>query len=304
MESDVHVHTGSTDHVYEAGSDSQMQAITSGFTDDRRSGCSTVRLFGTQYFHAKTSDGGDLWLTDWGWPWKEHLSPEAWYRGGQYTKHGARLGYSTGCVYKLVVSAGARRLAFVVKISRVAQPVITGGLLPSANAARTSFSSPFEEIGQLNLLRASNAPREYLFTKRPLGVFSPGARVPSWMFDRIPHEFTLAARRLAADGCHYPSDDTSRLEPDRDYLTLFSWVVGYNLEELVALGRISIDEMKSIDLEVRLRLERLGFVVTDHKPNHVIVRLDEGGVPLRRRGRLVVALADFELLEQSATRAR
>jgi hypothetical protein len=118
------------------------------------------------------------------------------------------------------------------------------------------------------------------------------------MLDRVPYEFSLAARRLANDNSRYPSDQDSRLEVDRDYWTLFSWVVGYNLEELVALGRISIREMKALDREVRLRLEGLGFVVADHKPNHVIVRLDQQGVPRRRRGELVAALADFELLEQ------
>jgi hypothetical protein len=118
------------------------------------------------------------------------------------------------------------------------------------------------------------------------------------MLDRTPHEFSLAARRLALDSSRYPSDLSTKLEADRDYLTLFSWVVGYNLEELVAIGRISVGEMNAIDREVRLRLDGLGFAVADHKPNHVIVRLSKQGVPRRRGGRLVVALADFELLEK------
>jgi hypothetical protein len=120
------------------------------------------------------------------------------------------------------------------------------------------------------------------------------------MLDRVSHEFTLAARRMEFDGSRLPQDASSKLELDRDYLTMFSWVVGHNLEELLARGQISRSEMHAVDKEVRQRLDKLGFVVTDHKPNHIIVRLDKRGLPRRRNGRLVVALADFELLEQSS----
>jgi hypothetical protein len=118
------------------------------------------------------------------------------------------------------------------------------------------------------------------------------------MLDRVPHEFHLAAKRIELDRTRFISDGTSKLDPNRDYLTLFSWVVGLNLEELLLSGKISRSEMNAIDYEVRQRLERLGFVVADHKPNHIIVRLDKRGLPRRRKGKWVVALADFELLEQ------
>ncbi len=275
-----------------------MLALSSNFATDRGISYSMVRLFGTQYYHQKTVDGGDLWLTEFGWSWRNHLIPEVWFQNGKFTNHGTRLGFSTGHVYRMESQVARRKLSFVVKISRVAQKLPSSGLLQSTAVARTSFSSPFEEIGQLSLLRASEARRQYLFTKRPLGVFSPGNRLPGWMLDRSPHEFSLAARRLASDSSRYPSDLNSKLEPDRDYFTLFSWVHGYNLEELVARGLISIGEMNALDREVRIRLEGLGFVVADHKPNHIIVRLSERGVPRRRRGQLVAALADFELLEQ------
>jgi hypothetical protein len=118
------------------------------------------------------------------------------------------------------------------------------------------------------------------------------------MLDRVAYEFNLAAKRMELDDTRVISDHASLLDPNRDYLTLFSWVVGLNLEELLLMGRISRAELNVIDHEVRQRLERLGFVVADHKPNHIIVRLDKQGMPRRRNGKLVVALADFELLEQ------
>lgn len=258
---------------------------------------SVIRAFGTTYLHEVTADGGDLWLTEGGWPWRDHLLPERWYDNGAYTKSGRRLQYSTGHVYKVSVTVGTRTLAFVTKLSRVAQRVSSSGLIASNAEPRTSFSSPFEEVGQLGLLRSSDAPKRYLFTKRPLAIFSPGARVPAWMLDRIGHEFSRAARRVNADARQRNGAEALTLEADRDYFTLFAWVNGYNLQELVQMGRISLAEMHQIDQEVCLRLKTLGFSVADHKPDHIIVRLDPDGNPRRRHGKLVVALADFELLE-------
>jgi hypothetical protein len=261
-------------------------------------GYSTVRAFEVDYFHRKTSGDGDLWLTREAWPWRELVAPERWYEDGEYTKHGVRLGFSTGHVYRLKVTEGPRSLSFVVKTSRVAQRVSSSGLLGQRLDARGTFPSPFEELGQLSCLRSGDAKHLYLFTKRPLGVFSPGRHIPSWMLDRVPYEFNMAAARATRDARRYGPEQATSLEPDRDYFTLFAWVHGFNLEELVKMGRISLSEMRAIDEEVRERLQTLGFFVADHKPNHVIVRLDEHGAPRRRRGKLVVALADFELLEE------
>lgn len=260
---------------------------------------SLAKAFGTEYVHVKTSDGGDMWLTHWGLPWREHLDPERWYANGAYVTEGTRLPNSTGHVYKLAVTLGTRKLSFVVKLSRVGQRVSSGGLLTEDDGEqRTSFASPFEEIGQLMRLRSSDAPRRYLFSKRPLAVFSPEARVPAWMMDRVPHEFSLAARRLAADAARNAEQDVVRVEGDRDYFTLFGWIHGYNLKELVQTGQMSLEESRKIDDEVRMRMRSAGFAVADHKPDHIIVRLDAAGAPMRRHGKLVAALADFELLEE------
>lgn len=256
-----------------------------------------VAAFGTGYVRHTTPEGGDLWLTQWGLPYREHLMPDHWLCEGSLGKFGQRLGFSTGHVYRFSVTVANRRLKFVAKISRMAQRVASQGLDSAIDESRISFPSPFEEFGQLMALRASSAPVRYLFAKRPLGIYSPAQRVPSWMLDRVPHAFSQIARRHAADAAERGEPQTIFLEADRDYFTLFAWIEGFNLEELVAMGRISRSELAVFDREVRERLIQSGFAVADHKPDHVIVRLDEDGVPRHRNGRLVAALADFELLE-------
>jgi hypothetical protein len=261
-----------------------------------------VAAFGTEYVRCSTPDGGDLWLTKWGLPYRDHLMPDRWLHEGSCAKFGQRLGFSTGCVYKLSVTVGKRRLNFVAKVSRVAQRVASHGLDRVSEGSAISFPSPFEEFGLLMALRASSAPASYLFTKRPLGIFSPGEPIPSWMLDRVPYAFSLIARRHAADAANRGVPQTIFLEPNRDYYTLFAWIDGFNLEELVAMGKISRSELAVLNRQVRKRLTQAGFAVADHKPDHVIVRLDKAGVPRHRNGRLVAALADFELLEVSPRR--
>jgi hypothetical protein len=256
-----------------------------------------VAAFGTEYVHCTTPDGGDLWLTTWGLPYRDHLMPDRWLHEGSCAKFGQRLGFSTGHVYRFSVTVAKRRLKFVAKISRMAQRVASAGIDSAFEEGRTSFPSPFEEFGQLMALRASSAPARYLFAKRPLGIYSPAQRVPSWMLDRVPHAFSLMARRHAADAAERGEPQSIFLEADRDYFTLFGWIDGFNLEELVIMGRISRSELAVLNRDVRERLTQSGFSVADHKPDHVIVRLDESGVPRRRNGRFVAALADFELLE-------
>jgi hypothetical protein len=261
-----------------------------------------VAAFGADYVRCPTPDGGDLWLTKWGLPYRDHLMPDRWFHEGSCAKFGQRLGFSTGHVYRLSVTVANRRLSFVAKVSRMAQRVESHGLDQAIEGSRISFPSPFEEFGQLIALRASSAPAGYLFTKRPLGIFSPGEPIPSWMLDRVPHAFNLIARRHAADAAGRGEPQTIFLEPNREYYTLFAWIEGFNLEELVAMGRISRSELAVLNRQVRERLTQAGFAVADHKPDHVIVRLDKTGVPRHRNGRLVAALADFELLEPAPRR--
>ena len=41
--------------------------------------CSRMSLLGVDYFHIKTRDGGDLYLTHFGVPFWRNLLPENWY---------------------------------------------------------------------------------------------------------------------------------------------------------------------------------------------------------------------------------
>jgi len=46
---------------------------------------------GVEYFHAQTSDGGDLFLTPFGQPYAAHLRPDNWLDAPWFDSHRRRL---------------------------------------------------------------------------------------------------------------------------------------------------------------------------------------------------------------------
>lgn len=258
-----------------------------------------ARVFGVDYAVVKLSDGGELHLTRHGWPLRHRLHPRFWYEGGLFSRIGKRLGYSTGTVYRVPLLSSPRR-DLVVKFTRVGQPV----LLPEGNLSGrvapslpTQFNSPYEEFARLERLRSRRQGFRIL-TKRALGVYVPAKRYANWELGRNEHAFDNLARVQRADQERRGGAHPILLEPDRDYVVLFEWVKGHNLEELMEQGRLDPAQMRALSRVAAEDLGELGFQVLDHKPNHVIVRLKPDGTLVTRRGRLVYALADFELLEE------
>ena len=64
-------------------------------------------LLGVDYFHFKTSDGGDLYLTRFGLPFREHLLPENWYAQEWFEANRERL-QGTSTVYQGADPPGER----------------------------------------------------------------------------------------------------------------------------------------------------------------------------------------------------
>jgi hypothetical protein len=259
-------------------------------------------VLGVTYVHVRTNEGDDLFLTERGWPWVKELLPENWYRNGNYKKLGTRLRFSSGAVYRVPL---VRRLQIVVKFSRIGQYLDAGSLLtaqPSHPDDDPSFLSPFEEIAVLEQLRQSSE-RPRMLTKRALGIFSPANRYEDWQLGRITHHFERHARNVVEGQAERESAQRITLDPNRSYVTLFQWMKGVNLEECVEqqlLDRASVESINRMAVE---DLHRRGFTVLDHKPNHVIVAFTRRGTLLKRHGRVVYGLADFELLTRSEASA-
>jgi len=265
-------------------------------------------VFNVDYAHLRPDKGGDLYVTRYGWPHVACLLPERWYEDHYYSNAGERMRGSTGTVYSVFTSpTGERAVHLIVKFSRMAQhvPLMASDTMPSdvdpEDVAAAVFNSPFEEFGLLMEMRRRPIPdgRPMLLTKRPLGIYVPSRRFPMWQMGRSKSRFHVHEHLLDKDQAGRANP--VKLDIRRDYVMLFGWVNGIDAHRAADEGLLRDDELTTITAEVTEDLAARGFRVLDNKPKHYIVRpRRKAGRLLRRRGRVVYALIDFELLQRTA----
>ena len=281
-------------------------AVPTAFTDlpaDR-----IVRAFGVTYGYVRPPEGGDLYVTRYGWPHLHALLPAQWYVGERYAA-GARLPGGSGHVYRYASPrAGGGTLDLVVKFSRMAQdvPVVVDLAPPEMVTpemiAEARFNSPMEEFGLVEELRARAlaAAGDRILTQQPLAIYAPPATYEEWELGRSASSFSFH-RQLLADGLE-PGHMPIEFDIRRIYVVLYRWIEGRDAQECFESGDLPEDEFLALMPEVSRQLAERGFQVLDNKPRHFILRAAPGGRPglLRRHGRLAYGLVDFELLQRTA----
>ena len=261
-------------------------------------------VYDVPYIEQNFEDGGTMWMTRYGWAWRDHLTPEKWYHEKQYVNHGTRLTRGTGAVYRVSTEGSdGRVLDIVVKFSRFAQDVplhITvtyPGNIPSHLVDNSRFNSPFYEFGQTKAIRMpseNGTPR--IMTGRPLAIYSPPNRYKLWQLGRTQHRFNHYARLLAKDQESVPESQRLKLDMLRQYIVLFSWEKGEDAELAFLAGKLTGDQLFEMTEDVQKLLEQKGFYVLDNKPRHFIVRTRKNGDLLKKDGKIAYSLIDFELL--------
>lgn len=266
-----------------------------------------VRIFGVDYVQLVMPDGGRLFLTRFGWPRLAHLLPQRWYEQKRYLKQGSRLPGATSNVYRVTsYDDEGRPLQVVVKFCRFAQDVplsVRSTIAPAIgddevlDAAR--FNGPFEEFGLLmDLRRGRYGPPELcILTKRPLAIYCPPEQYSQWQLGRNPARFARHQHDLDRDQGR--AGRRVELDSSRLYILLFGWVEGRSAEEFYEEGLITQEEMRALSMRVADELHQKGFTVLDNKPKHFILRRRADGSLLRRDGKLVYLLVDFELLRRT-----
>ena len=271
-----------------------------------------VRAFDVDYGHLRTPDGGDLYVTRFGWPRLAALLPDAWYTNRRYSTEGVPLPGATGRVYRLTsVLPGGRTSDFVVKFSRVAQDVsiIVQTSFPEdvppevIEAAR--FNSPLEEFGLvMELRRGLRGPRNArVHTQFPLAIYVPPEECQPWQLGRSSSTFTTHCRMLAED--QESAVKAIELDIKRMYVLIYGWIEGRDAEQVFLAGEIGEEEFRALTPRVIEELRGCGFRVLDNKAKHFILRKRRDGSMLRDRdGRLAYGLVDFELLQRTEEQRR
>lgn len=262
------------------------------------------RVHGVDYVTVRGLKGGEFFFTRDGWSIAESLLPRHWYQDQRFHRVGRALPGATGSVYRVPVPHPARgEMSIVVKFCRFGQDVglttlgaDTAFPWPERLVDEAEFLGPFEEFGAIDRLRQRARRAPFIATKRPLGIHIPSTRYPGWQLGRAEYRLNRQIGALERDQAGRSPADRVGYDPDRVYVMLYSWIDGLDAEQAAQTGLISREAMVALGREAADAVAAHGFAVLDHKPRHVIVRSRRYGELLRRHGRTVFALVDYELL--------
>jgi hypothetical protein len=227
---------------------------------------SFINVLGVVYFHSKTSDGGDIYLTHFGQPLAHFLQIENWYEKEWFDRFGEKL-QGTSSVHKIPTKPiGGKSLNLVVKNCRVGEnvPLDTHTLMEFINA---EFNSPWEEFSLVMEMRESPLGPAHLSVKTqlPLAIYVPPEKLQLWQTGRSRAKMNKIAVR-------HPGIDLDVL---RQYKLIYQWIEGKNVVEAFEDFEIldaqleralaPITEKAIADLNVK------GYAVADMKPVHIII---------------------------------
>lgn len=261
--------------------------------------------YGVDYAAVQTKEGGDLFVTRWGWSWLGYLRPEAWHGKQLRSGEAERLSDSSGTVYR-IHARGLRPGScrdLVIKHSRMAQQVdllVPPELVdwyPPDLLEHTEFNDPFEEFGLVFALRHTASVRA-LRTKCPLGIYCPPGTRRGWQLGRRDWVMARKAARLRQAQQTRSDLPTLELEAERDYILVYAWLPGESAASLLRSGELTAPELTELVRYVNRDLLDRGFYVLDTNPAHIILRRSRatGRIVQRPSGEPVYALVDFELL--------
>ena len=257
-------------------------------------GATFLRIMGVNYVHLRTADEGDLYVTEHGVPFLDHLQPEMWYEEPWFSQHRERL-QGTSAVYRVktmpVENHAMRDLDIVVKWSRVGQdiPLDTFTMNKAINA---EFNTPFEEFSLVEELRWGRyGPRDLrIIMQKPLAIFAPPERMQLWQTGR-------SRERLLEKVARHPGIEIDIL---RSYILIYAWLKGPNSVEAFASmpyePHRQVQEREMLMQQCNEDLEKKGFMVADNKPTHIILRMDQGKLKTQRDGKPLYGMVDYELL--------
>lgn len=256
-----------------------------------------LRIYGTNYVHLRPDGEGDLYITEYGLPFIDHLMPDNWYEDSWFTAHRQRLEGSSA-VYRVPTRPLAdhkpRSIELVVKWSRVGQdiPLDTFTLDRAVNA---EFNTPFEEFSLVEELRRGEyGPKNLrIRTQKPLAIYVPPGKLQLWQTGRSREKILQKVAR-------HPGVEIDIL---RSYIMLYGWIKGIDAVDAYQQSFYESAEqsaqLASLTHAVHDDLHKKGFIVADHKPTHLILRMGEQGIRRHKSGRIAYAIVDYELLART-----
>ena len=253
-----------------------------------------VTVLGVKYLHLRMEDGTDLYVTERGLPFTKCLMPENHWADDRWMKfHGVRLP-GTSAVHRVTTKkVGGRAKEIVIKWNRMGQD-IPGETQVQAEEAGAEFNSPFLEFSLVYELQSTRfeLPGRF-YTHKPLAIYVPRKYVKAEQLGRRHHKMQAIER----------SHREIPIDWNRNYAVIYEWLKGIDAVEAHRKGLLENRALAELLERAKSDLNAKGFVVSDNKPQHIIVRpAGNGHLATDRSGKLLYGLVDFELLRRTPAR--
>jgi len=227
---------------------------------------SLINILDVVYVHRKTSDGGDIYLTEYGLPVAQLLELDNWYEKEWFSARRTRL-EGTSAVYRVPTKeVNGRSLELVVKNCRVGEevPVETKTLLEFIN---TEFNSPWEEFAlTMEMREGKYGPRDLAIrTQEPLAIYVPPEKMQLWQSGRSREKINRIHAR-------HPGIELDIL---RQYKLIYGWIRGRDVVEALSglglSGETLLQAVTPLNRKALQDMDRKGYTVADMKPCHIVI---------------------------------
>ncbi len=252
-------------------------------------------IFDVEYAHIRMGNDDDFFITREGLPILNAHNPMDFKAESPWFKEHAQRLAGTSCVYKVRTKAiDNRDHDLVIKWNRMGEEIPGAEIYEDLLHAR--FNSPFEEFALVQQLQDAVIDSPYLIAiQKPLAIYVPAQRHKLWQTGRSEYKMKMLISQ------HVDVD----LDMNRLYMMIYQWVDGMDAALAFENRLINGEQARNLAADAAEKLSRLGFVVRDNKPNHVVVdpqRLngrDQHSCPTEH-----YALIDFELLARTEEKER
>ena len=254
----------------------------------------TVKILDITYRHLMFDTGDELYITNQGLAVWQHLLPENYWTDKDWLRtYGEQL-MGTSSPYKITTKpVDGNSLDIVLKWNRM------GIDLPGATPDEIStldnvrFLSPFEEFQLLQELKESLQYTPGAFAlQTPLAIYVPATRED---YIRLGRRQSL----MASIRKQYKHDV---IDIKRNYAVIYQWMEGVNIVQAHKCGLIRQQDIEELTEQAAIEMRDHGFVVADHKAEHVIVRPIGPNLFRDGNGNITYGYVDYELLERTSER--
>jgi len=253
------------------------------------------KILDISYRHLTFENGDEMYITEQGSAIWQSLLPENFWTDKDWFRTHSERQSGSGSVYKIKTKpVDGNSVNIIMKWNRMGMdiPGETGGDMSDLVNAR--FLSPFEEFQLLQELKEGLQYSPFKFElQAPLAIYVPATR---------ENYARLGRRKYLMDFIQKQHGEDIGIDIERNYAVIYQWIEGINIVRAHKEGFICKQDVYELTEQAADEMRDNGFVIADHKAEHLIVKPIGTNVFREGNGNIAYGYVDYELLERTPER--